>query len=115
SDIENTHRRAVDEAQAYPLARPEQSRPVGGRRLAVDEVGVGGARYVQNVGRAHAHAAPFETIGDSSREALAVYVANEGAERALMKVVIVALEFHVAEDGMWLFVRPVGEKHHVIA
>jgi hypothetical protein len=102
--IENAHRGAVDEAQPHALAGPEQCCPVGRRRLAVDEVGVGGTRDIENVGRAHAHLAPFETIRDRRREASLLHILEEGADGALPEIVVVALKFQVADDRLWTFV-----------
>ena len=96
--IENAHRRAVDEAQPHPLAGPEQRRPVGARRLAVDQVGVGGAADIEDVGRAHAHLAPHQPVGDRRGEALLLDIVDESAERALAEIVVVALEFEIADD-----------------
>ncbi len=55
ADVEGGHRRGVDDAQPHPLAGREQRRPVVARAVAVDEIGVGLARPVGDVGRLHPH------------------------------------------------------------
>ena len=99
-------RRAVDEAQPHPLAGTEQRGPVGAGRLAVDEIRIGGAADIEDVGRAHPHPAPFEAVGDRLCEALALGIREECAQRALAVIVIVALKFEVADDGVGTFVQP---------
>ena len=113
--IEDAHRGAVDETKAHALAGTEQRRPIAGGRLAVDEIGVGGARDIEDVGRAHAHFAPFEAIRDRRGQSLLLHIAQEGARRALPEIVMVALEFKVAHDCVGTFVTPVGQQHDVIA
>ena len=57
---------------------------------------------VEDVGRAHAHLAPLEAVGDRRGEALALRIVDEGAERALAVIVVVALEFEIADDRLGL-------------
>ena len=83
--------------------------------MAVDEVGVGGARDVEDVGRAHPHFAPLEAVGDRRAETVSLGILNERAERALPVVVVVALEFQIADDCLGRLKAPVGQQHHVIA
>src|SRR5207244_1330829 len=85
-------------ARPYPFAGREERRPVGGGPLAVDKIGVGGARDVEDVGRTHAHFAPLEAIGDRRGEALFLGILKESAERALPVIVVVALKFEIADD-----------------
>ena len=40
---------------------------------------------------------------------------NESAERALLAIVVVGLEFEIADDRMRVLIAPVGQKHNVIA
>src|SRR6202007_1371721 len=93
--IEDAHRGAVDEAQAYALAGTKQCRPVGGRRLAVDEISVGGARHVEDVGRAHAHFAPFEAIREGRGESVLARIREECAESPPSEIIIVALKLEI--------------------
>src|SRR3546814_6311466 len=52
----------VDEAQAHPLARPEERGPVVARAMAVDEKGVGRTRHVRHIGWVHPHLAPVHPL-----------------------------------------------------
>jgi hypothetical protein len=100
--------------QPHPLARTKQRRPIGRRRLPIDQVSVGGTRDIENVGRAHAHLAPLEAVRHCRGEALLLDVLDEGAERTLAVIVIVALEFEIADNGLWTFIGPVREQHDII-
>ncbi len=113
--VEDAHRRAVDEAQPHPLAGAEQRRPVGGGRAAVDQVGVGRARDIEDVGRAHPHVAPHQAVGHRRGEPILAGVGDKGSERALPVIVVVALEFEVADDGVRVLVAPIRQHHHIIA
>jgi hypothetical protein len=108
--VENAHRRAVDEAQPHPFAGTEQRRPVGGGPLPVDEVGVGGARDVEDVGRAHPHFSPLEAVGNRRAETVFLGILNERAERTLPIIVVVALEFEIADDRLGRLKAPIGEQ-----
>src|SRR3546814_14104198 len=55
-------RSGVDEAQAHPLARPEERGPVVARAMAVDEKGVGRTRHVRHIGWVHQHLAPVHPL-----------------------------------------------------
>jgi FtsP/CotA-like multicopper oxidase with cupredoxin domain len=103
------------EAEPHTLAGAKQRRPVGAGRMAIDQIGVGGARDVEDVGRAHAHLAPREPILKRLGEALTLGVFDECAQRALVKIVIIALEFEIADDRVGVLVGPVRQHHHVIA
>src|SRR5215472_8311507 len=83
--------------------------------MAVDEIRIGGAADIEDVGRAHAHPAPFETVGDRVGKALALRIVNEGAERSLTVVVVVALEFEIADDSVGALAGPVRQHHDIIA
>ena len=115
ADIERRHRRSIDEPQPHLFAECEKSGPVGGRRLAIDEEGVGRARHIHDVGRAHPHAAPHRPVGPGDGEAVAFHITDEVARRSLMEIIVVALLSQVADDRHWIFVCPVGQEDHVIA
>ena len=109
------HRRAVDEAQAHPLAGPEQPGPVRRRRLSVDQEGVGGTGHVGDVGRTHAHPAPHQPVMNRRAKPVLADVGHKSAERTLVEVVVVGLKLEVAHHGLRITVRPVREHHHVLA
>ena len=114
-DVEIAHRGAVDESQPHPLTGLEQAGPVRGGRLAVHQVGVGGAGDIGKVGRAHAHLAPGLAIRHGRLPAIRAHVLEEVAQGPLPEVVVVRLLLQLAEDALGVLVGPVGEQHDVFA
>ena len=115
--VEVAHRRAVDEAQAHALAGRNRPVQFAGRRLAVHQVGVGGAVDVGEVGRAHAHRAPRRRARRASPRARASRTSRtKVADGALADVVVVATASSAcANTRSRILVGPVGEHHHVVA
>ena len=113
--VEESHRRAVDETQPHFLATLEQAGPVAVRRDAVDQVGIGDAVDVGQVGGAHAHRAPGLAVGHGRFPAVASRVAEQVAHGLLVPVVVVGLDLELADDGVRVFIAPVGQQHHVVA
>src|SRR5262245_39248174 len=83
--------------------------------MPVDEVGVGGARDIEDVGRAHAHLAPHQTVGSRCSQAFPRYIVKEGSYRALVKIVVVALKFQVADNSIRALVAPIRQENDVVA
>ncbi|MND93924.1 hypothetical protein D3C80_861260 [compost metagenome] len=115
AEVEVAHRRGVDQAQADALARLEQSGPVAVRRLAVEQVGVGGAADVGQIGRAHVHLRPGPAFAEGVAPALVAHVADEVADRAAVLVVVVGAFLQLGQHPRRVLVGPVGEHHHVVA
>ena len=113
--VEVGHRRAVDESQPHLLTGREQTRPVGRRRTPVHQVGVGVARDVGQIGRAHAHLTPHPSFRQRGAQTLPAHVLQERAHRALTEVVVVGLLLELAKHAIGALVGPVGEHHHVLA
>ena len=63
ADVEMGHRTGVDQAQQQLLAGAEQAGPVAGRRLAVEQVGVGMSVDVGDVAGRHPHPSPHAAVG----------------------------------------------------
>ena len=112
--VEEGHRRAVDEAQAHALAALEQRGPVAVRRGAVGQVGVGERADVGQVRGAHAHASPGLAVGQRGLEAVALRIAQEIADGALVQVVVVGLDAQLAQDRMRILVAPVRQQDHMV-
>src|SRR4029078_2194758 len=64
---------------------------------------------------AHAHFAPHHPVRNRGCEALPVYIPNESTERALLPIVVIRLEFEIADDCIRVLIAPVGKEHNVIA
>src|SRR3546814_2021870 len=62
ADIEDRHRRRIDDPQPHPLARIEERGPIVARTVAIDEEAVGRAVDIGDVGRVHPHRAPRKTV-----------------------------------------------------
>src|SRR3546814_297319 len=52
----------VDEAQAHPFAWTKEAGPVFIGSMPVDEIGIGGASHICDVGGIHAHPPPHQPI-----------------------------------------------------
>ncbi|MCY1281560.1 hypothetical protein D9M70_303700 [compost metagenome] len=113
--VEVGHGRAVDEAQADLLARLEQPGPVAVRRLAIEQVGVGGAAHVRKVGGAHLHFRPHLAVGHGSGPAVLADVIDEVGDGALVPVVVVRLLLQLGDHPGRVLVGPVTQHHHVVA
>ena len=115
ADVEIAHRRGVDEAQAELFAGAEQAGPVAVRRLSVEQVGIGVAADVGEIGGTHLHLGPHLAVGQGRGPAVGADVVDEVADGALVEVVVVGLLLQLGEDALRLLVRPVAEQHHVVA
>ncbi len=115
TQVEDAHGRAVDDTQAHGFAPAEQPGPVAAGRHAVEQVGVGGAAHVGQVGRAHAHLVPHAAFVHRLLPAPGRHVAGEIRGGGPVAVVVVALLFQVAEDGLGRLVGPVGQQQHMLA
>ena len=114
ADVEVAHRRTVDEAQTHALARPEETGPVSGRRRAVDEIRVGRAAHVGEIGGIHPHRAPGAPVGERGREPEHARIAQEIACRAPFLVVVVGLLAKPGEHPVRILVGPVGQENDVV-
>src|SRR5258707_11510472 len=83
--------------------------------MTVHQVNVSGAVYIGDVGRAHVTASPTQAIRYRGAQALTSYVVEKRAGRTLVEVVIIALFFEVAVDGVGVRIRPVAQQHNVVA
>jgi len=113
--VKVAHRRAVDEPQAQPFAGLENACPVAVRSLSVEQVGVGGAANVGKIGGVHVHFSPHFPIRDGGRPTVLADVINEVADGALVQVVVTGLFLEFLHDPRWVFIRPVGQHHHIVA
>ena len=113
--VEKGHRTGVDKAQPHPLARAEQPGPVVRRRGAVHQVGVGVTGNVGEIGRAHAHLVPHLALVERGRQPHAAHVTEKIHRRGLVEIVVIALHLELGVDVMRIFIRPVGQLHHVVA
>ena len=108
--VERRHRRAVDDPEAHALAGCEEPRPVAGWRLAVHEIRVRVAADVGEIGRRHPHPRPREAILQRVAEAVALAVAHEVAERALVVVEVVRVALEKSIEVKRIAIGPVGEQ-----
>ncbi len=115
ANVEEGHRATVDEAQPHLFAWMEQPGPVAGRSRAVHQIGVGIARDVGEIGRAHAHLVPHLAVVERGFEPVVRDVAEEVRNGGLVEVVVVALRLELGKNPHRIFVGPVGQLHHVIA
>ena len=111
--VEVGHGRRVDQTQAHPLTRLEQSGPVLLRALAVDQPGK--ALHILDVARHHAHIAPHQAVFQRGAKATLAAIAPEVAHRLLLAVVVVSRAFQVAHDAVARVRVLVGQLHHVFA
>ncbi len=115
TEVEVAHRRAVDQAQADALAGPEQAGPVGIRGLAVEQVGVGRAADVGEIGGRHVHLRPGPAVAEGLAPALVGDIVDEIADGATALVVVVGLLLQLGQHARRALVGPVGEKHHIVS
>ena len=113
AQIEIAHARAVDDAQAHPLARFKQRGPVLLGVMAVDQKTE--AADVGDIGFHHAHAAPVPTVLHGRRQAIAADLGEEVAKGLLLVVVVVGLFFQIGQGALGLLVLPVEQQHGVLA
>ena len=113
--VEVGHRRAVDQAQPHLVAGGEHAGPVAQRGGAVEQVGVGLPVDVGQVGRGHAHLPPHLAVGDGGGQAVALRIAHEIADGALVDVVVAGHFLEPREQLGGVHIGPVGQHHHVIA
>ena len=104
-------RRSIDDAQPNPLARSEEARPVVVRAKAIDEEGVGRPRNIRNIGRVHAHLAPFHPI----LEAHLAAGEQPAQRRALIVEIGAAHLLELAENFLARHFAMVGEDDHMLA
>ena len=98
ADIEEGHGGGVDNAQANPLARLEDHIEIIGRRMAIDQVGVGFAGHVCEIARAHSHLPPHAAKSGWVRQGRAVEIQALGILLELVEDPVRMRETPVAED-----------------
>src|SRR3546814_17232162 len=77
--------------------------------MAVDDVGVGGAGRVGNVGWIHAHRAPVQAVLQP------LIAAGEQASEALaLKVEMAGIDLHAAKDRFWRKRAVIGKHDHML-
>ena len=103
ANIEDRHRRGIDETQAHALAGTENPRPIVLRPMTIDQEFVGRAGDIRHIGRVHAHARPLAAIREGLLPArhqtcngLALHV--EGAA-LLLQTLKDCMRVHKAEIG----------------
>src|SRR5262249_5298265 len=62
ADIEDGHRRGIDKTETNSFTRPEDSSPIGERRLSIEQIRVVRPADIENIGRTHVHAAPHQAV-----------------------------------------------------
>ena len=115
TDIEECHRRAVDEAQAYLLAAFEQPHPAVRRRMTVHQEGIGVAGDIRDIAVAHAHVVPHAAPVPHRFDAAFPDLGEQFADGAFAKVIVVAELLQLMVDGVRVLVAPVRQHHHVLA
>ncbi len=115
TDIEEGHRRGVDESQANFLAGTEQPGPVAGGRRPVHQVGIFRTGYIQDIPGTHSHSAPHAGFAPRGIPAHGFDILEEVANGALVVVVVALRHFQIAEHVVGRIKGPVGEDHNVFA
>ena len=113
--VEMGHGRAIDEAQPHLFTGLENPRPVAQRGGAVQQVGVGVAVDVRQVGRGHPHLAPRLAVPQSGRQTLFLHVIDPVADRELGEVVVVRCLFEPREQIRGVQIGPVRQQYDVVA
>ena len=114
TDIEDRHRRGVDDPQTYSFARVKHAIPVIRSRMAVNEEVIGRAGHICDVARAHSHMSPHRAVGQRLRQAVFVGIFKEVRNGAFLEVVCVADCLQLFIDALRAFKAPVGEHHHIL-
>ena len=111
TDVKIGHRRGIDEPQADPFARLEQSGPVRRRALAVDQRGE--ALEILDIGRHHPHLAPGLVVGHGGAETLGLGIFQKIEQGPLLAIVVIWHRLQVAHDPVAGMRVRVGELDHV--
>ena len=112
-DIEKRHRRGVDEAQPDTFPGIEQAGPVVIRAVPIDQIVERCRCRVRDIGRAHSHAAPHQTVAERRHESLARRIAEEIGQCSLLEVIGVTLRHQALEHPMRALERVVGQHDDV--
>ena len=105
SNVEEGHRRSVDDPQAHALARAKGQLQVILQTVPVDQEGVGSARHIGNVARVHPHLPPHAPH-------LAGHVALGRGLHLALEVMLAHLQ--LAHDLVRMQRRELGQQHHVV-
>ncbi|MNJ36596.1 hypothetical protein D3C77_313900 [compost metagenome] len=111
ADVEDRHRRGVDDAQAHSLAGPEQAGPVLLRAVAVDQIGIGRAVDVQDVARVHPHPAPHPPLG----QAHPVRAVQQARQCGLLMIEVAGALLQLGQDLVRMKEAPVRQDQDVLA
>ncbi len=111
ADVEDRHGRGVDDAQAHPLAGPEQAGPVLLRPVAVDQIGVSRAVDVQDVARVHPHGPPHPALG----QAHTVRSVQQARQCGLLHVEVAGALLQLGQDFVRMHEAPVRQDQNMLA
>ena len=78
--------------------------------MAVDEIVIGRAGHIGNVGRVHPHLAPHPALGQRL-----VLACQQAGQRLLLLIEIAGLLLLLGEVGMRVREAPVGQHEHMFA
>ena len=107
ADVEETHRAAIDNAQANAFARTEKIFEAVFGRVAVDEISVGRSGHIGDVGRHHSHTRPHPAI--ASAQAIIVRPAG------LLTVEILLALLELCHDRMRVKRAELAQQQHIVA
>jgi|JI10StandDraft_1071094.scaffolds.fasta_scaffold248501_2 hypothetical protein len=110
ADLKAGHRRGINQSQPDALASRKEGGPIVFRPMSVDEIGIGYARHIRDVGWRHPHAAPAQALLE--RLVMAGAQPVEGLPRV---VEIIGLLLQLAHDGVRHHRAVVGEHDHLLA
>ena len=107
AQVEEGHRRPVDDAQPHPLARRKGIFHAFLRAVTIGQIGIGGAGHVQYVRRHHAHARPHSAL----IAALIIIIGGRG----LLIVEIALPLFQLGHDGVRMARGKFAQQQHIVA
>src|SRR5262249_9704031 len=98
ANVEERHRRPVDDSQLHSLTAAEQTGPIASRSDPVEEVRIGMSRNIEQIGVVHPHLTPHTAIRERPRHTLLASVRQEVTDSPLSVVEVVALNFEHPVD-----------------
>ena len=111
--VEDRLRARIDDPQPHALARTEQAGPVLLRAVAVDQIGIGRARDVEDVGRVHPHLRPHHPL--RLRHPMLGVAGQPPRQRHALPVEEAALLLEALEDQVRVELAPVAEHDDMLA
>ena len=110
ADVEDRHRRGVDNAQPHTFAGPEQAGPVLFGSMAVDQIGVGRAVDVEDVARVHPHLSPHAAF----LQAHPVAAVQEARQGRALPVEVAGTLLQLGQDFVRMQETPVRKHQHML-